>query len=159
MQNLLLIQPFILAMLRYLLKFLLRVSNSIKLFHIRNLELWKQCNGSFGAYALHVIETIILPLGLTKGKLHLLHFLSHGYGFCREFLKLLAPFIINFVPFIPIFHFFSIKVLYIWVCLLQFGFVQLNEGTPIFLRVSLCSSIALNIFYAISSLIGAAIVA
>ena len=76
------------------------------------LSIGGSANRSFGAYAPHVIKTIIHPLGLERGKLHFLNLLSHGYGFCCEFLKLLVHFLISFVHFTPIFHFFIIENLY-----------------------------------------------
>ena len=111
----------------------------------------------FWTYASHVIKAIIHPLGLAKGKLHLFHIFFHGHGIHSELLKLLVPFIIGLISFIPTFPIFIIMNLH--MCgLFEFGFFCLMRRLPIFLRTSLCSSTALNILCAVSSLIGVTIV-
>ena len=157
MQCLLLIQSLHFSNAQVPPNILLWVPSSIKLFRIENLELQRQCNGSFGAYAPMLQRQSSIPWAFGKASCIFFIFSLMAMVFVMSFSKFFVPFIINLVSFIPIFHFFLIENLYTW------GFFNLASSSlvrrlPIFLRMSLCSSIALKIFYATSSLIGLAIV-
>ena len=66
MQSLLLVQPLNFSNAYVSPNMLLRISNPIKLFNIRYLELGRQSDRNFGTQSTHVLKTIIHPLSLAE---------------------------------------------------------------------------------------------